>query len=287
MSGSARGWALVKWGGSLLTDKRGHEALRAERLAALAAELAAARAAGAPPVLLGHGGGSFGHAAAARHGLNRGPLSDAAGWEGACRTQDRAAALHRHVIAALHAAGLPAWSLPPSAWLLAGGGRPRGAGAPAAGLPALDAALDAALAAGERGELLPVVHGDVVLDAEWGASIASTEAVFEVVAARLAASGRRVARAIWLGETDGLLDAAGATRPRLTAEQAEEAAASAVGAAGTDVTGGMRHRLEAAARLARAGIESRLLDGRRPGTLSAALAGAPCGGTTIEAAQPG
>ena len=53
------------------------------------------------------------------------------------------------------------------------------------------------------------------------------------------------------------------------------------GAAGIDVTGGMRHRLEAAVSLARLGVASRIADGRVPGLLKAALAGDEIHGTVI------
>src|SRR5262249_32654403 len=45
------------------------------------------------------------------------------------------------------------------------------------------------------------------------------------------------------------------------------------GAAGTDVTGGMRHRVETALDLADLGIPSLILDGREAGLLERALAG--------------
>ena len=53
---------FLKLGGSLLTDKTGTEALRADTLQRLAAEIAAARAADPQlRLVLGHGSGSFGH----------------------------------------------------------------------------------------------------------------------------------------------------------------------------------------------------------------------------------
>ncbi|HUP43640.1 MAG TPA: glutamate 5-kinase, partial [Thermoanaerobaculia bacterium] len=64
---------------------------------------------------------------------------------------------------------------------------------------------------------------------------------------------------------------------------AGEALAAAGGAAGTDVTGGMRHRLETALALARRGIPSLIFDGAAPGRLAAALRGEAVPGTRIEA----
>jgi isopentenyl phosphate kinase len=127
--------------------------------------------------------------------------------------------------------------------------------------------------------LSPVVFGDVVLDRAWGASIASTEQVFVALARRLLRAGTMIVRALWLGETDGVYDADGVTIPRLAAERL--ASLAVAGASGTDVTGGMAHRLAATAELARLGIESWIVDGRVPGRLELALAGEAVPGTVV------
>ncbi len=54
------------------------------------------------------------------------------------------------------------------------------------------------------------------------------------------------------------------------------------GAAGTDVTGGMRHRIEAAWRLAELGVRSWIVDGRVPGNLERAARGESVAGTLVE-----
>ena len=57
---------------------------------------------------------------------------------------------------------------------------------------------------------------------------------------------------------------------------------AAIGApAGTDVTGGMRHRVETALALARLGIPSLLANGLVPGLLERALRGEPVAGTEV------
>jgi isopentenyl phosphate kinase len=275
---------LVKLGGSLITDKTRPGAARPAVIRRLARELAEVCAAeGAPHVVLGHGSGSFGHVAAERHGLAGGiagggtaPESVAGAVDrtrlaGIGETQARAAELHRLVIAELAAAGALPFSIAPSSALVAAGGR-------AAELSAEPAAL--ALGLG----LVPVVYGDVVLDREQGVAICSTERVLLALAERLPALGWRAERAFWLGATAGVLDEAG--RPIEVISPAEPssilaAAAAAGAAAGTDVTGGMRHRVDTALALARLGVESWILDGREPGALAAALTGRPASGTHV------
>jgi isopentenyl phosphate kinase len=92
-----------------------------------------------------------------------------------------------------------------------------------------------------------------------------------------------VRRAIWLGETAGLLDERGRTVPRVSPEEAEELLGGVGSPAGTDVTGGMRLRLATAFALARRGIPSLLADGRVPGLLERVVAGEAVPGTVVAA----
>ncbi len=257
---------LIKLGGSLLTDKERPETAHPERIERLAREIASAREAAegnGERIVLGHGSGSFGHVAAAAAGLGKSPL-DPRNLSGASRTQERAAALHSLVAEALRAAGIAPFSLAPGSFLVAEGG------------VAVDRFLPP-LAQALRLGLLPVVYGDVVLDRTWGASIASTEAVLAEIATGLPALGIEISRALWLGETEGVYGPAGETIPRLAS--LEDAAIGST--RGTDVTGGMRLRLETCLALARRGVPSTILDGRAPGRLAAAIRGEDVPGTRI------
>lgn len=312
----ARSVLLVKLGGSLITDKQGREAARLDTLERLARELAdglpAARDRGLT-VILGHGSGSFGHVAALEAdlaagldpvtGTGVGPAAGrstssegqarAARLAGASLTQAKAAELHRLVLTALRDAGLAPFSVVPSSALVAVRRHP-------ARLAAEPLAL--ALSAG----FLPVVYGDVVTDSERGAVICSTEGVFRAVAKALPPYGYRVTEALWLGDTAGVYDDDGITIPRIapgaslggaagaagvgaTGDQrnlADTSHASSGAAAGTDVTGGMAHRLETTLAMAAAGIPSVIADGNVPGLLARALAGESVPGTRVAATSP-
>lgn len=258
---------LLKLGGSLITEKSRRETARPGVIARLAGEIA--RAAGRIPerIVLGHGSGSFGHMAAHEHGI-AGGLRSPAQLPGISRTQERAAALHREVTDALSAAGLSPYSIAPSSCFVFAGGRPA---------ELADEPLRLALGNG----LLPVVYGDVVMDREQGVAIASTETVLVTLARRLPERGLAVRRVLWLGETDGVYDANGKTLPQLSADRFEEACRAIGSPAGTDVTGGMRHRVETALELARLGIRSLILNGLTPGLLEQALLGETVPGTEI------
>jgi isopentenyl phosphate kinase len=223
---------------------------------------------------LGHGSGSFGHFAAAETPLARirGELEESdveALRTAVSSTQDAAARLHRQVFAALSEAGLLPFSVAPSSWLAGVAGT-----IVAPSMEPIEGAL--------RLGLLPVVYGDVVLDRRAGAMIASTEGVFELLARELARRSQVPSRAIWLGETDGILDAAGKPIARVSVAQLESVRAATQGSGGVDVTGGMRLRLETAWSLAAAGVPSLIIDGRQPGALVRAVRGQPAGGTWVE-----
>jgi isopentenyl phosphate kinase len=250
---------LVKLGGSLITDKRREETPRSsviERLALEMRELAEERPGG---LILGHGSGSYGHAVARRYGLD--PSSNARGLPAAAAaTQDAAARLHRKVVAALIAAGAAPFSVVPSSIVTAEGNRP----------VRFDVEpLELALKHG----LQPILYGDVVLDRQKGATILSTETLFVALTEQLVQRGRQVERAFWLGETPGVYDHRREVLRELSPAGARRALEVAGRAEGTDVTGGMRHRVEAALRLAEMGVTSWILDGRLPGVLGRALAG--------------
>ena len=259
---------LVKLGGSLITDKRRPGHARRQVIARLAGEIAAAGS-GPGSLIVGHGSGSFGHPAAARHGVHRG-VADGDLPAGVAETQARAAELHRLVVEALLAAGAAPFSLAPSSFMAARAGRPVGVS-----IEPLLLALDRAL--------LPVTYGDVVLDRRQGAAICSTETVFAALIRALGRRRRPVARVLWLGETAGVYDGAGRLVERIDDGNLRPLLAAAGAAAGTDVTGGMRHRLETAAALARQGVESWILDGLVPGRLARALDGASVPGTRVAA----
>jgi len=265
---------LIKLGGSLLTDKAKPESLRTEVLRRLAGEIADLARERPGGILVGDGSGSFGHVTASRWRVHEGVGAAPDGadpLEGISRTQHLAARLHRRVIAELLSAGARPWSFVPSSAATASGGV----------MGSVDTAgLERALDLG----LLPVTYGDVLMDGVQGSAIASTEAVFEALAAALVTSSRTVRACCWLGETDGILDPAGRPIAEIRESDAASLLLSVGGSAGTDVTGGMRLRLESALRLAGRGIESWILDGRRPGILGRALArDVETGGTHVPA----
>ena len=237
------GPTVLKLGGSVVTVKDEPETVDEEALAALSETLAGALdspeedggAADAGLVLV-HGGGSFGHHHADRHGVTT--------TEG---THDPAAigAIHE-AMTALDAAVLRAL---------------RGAGVPAVPVRPLSAAArdahgDLSLATrpvrtmvGEG--FVPVLHGDVVVHAGRGATICSGDELVVALATDLDAERVGLCSAV-----PGVLDGSGAVVERI---DRFDAVADALGeSAATDVTGGMAAKVRS------------LLDLRAPASVFAA-----------------
>lgn len=258
---------LVKLGGSLITDKTRPETARTEVIERLASEVREAIGDASMRLVIGHGSGSFGHVAASESGIHRG-VEDPSQLFGVSRTQGQALKLHQIVVEAMRDAGVPVFSVVPSSCFQSAGGQPD------------QVWPEPLLAALELG-LVPVVFGDVVMDREWGASICSTEALFLALAPALASRGVFVRRVLWMGATDGVLDARGEAIAEIDVDDIAGTTEGFEGAAGTDVTGGIRLRLRAVETLARQGIASWIGDGRRPGALTDGLADSADHGTRI------
>lgn len=256
---------FVKWGGSLITDKTGRFSVRTAVLKRLAREVARAWPAYQGRLLIGHGSGSFGHVAAHDVGLDRHDTPPAAALS---RVQDAVATLHRHVVQALREADLPVFSWAPSSAFVTTHGTPAACSA---------APVQHALSAGA----LPVTYGDITLDTADGLAICSTETVFRTLVDALSDTPSAPERVLWCGNTNGVYDDSGTPIDMLTIREARAMINVVDAPDGTDVTGGMAHRLEVACALADQGLNSLLLNGDAPGRLLGALRHNAVPGTRI------
>ena len=217
---------FLKLGGSLITDKTRDNTPRLDVIQRLAGEIAAYRRIRPFPLLIGHGSGSFGHAAARKYGTRDGVHSDRE-WLGFAEVSVVAARLNRLVADALHEAGVPVLSVLPSASARCEDGK----------LVWLDTRL---IRAALDHDIVPLVMGDVALDVTRGGTIVSTEEVFAHLAGEFA-----VTRALLAGETAGVY-----THPAqpqiidcITPEQWESVRGGLGGSRGADVTGGMASKV--------------------------------------------
>ncbi len=252
---------FLKLGGSLITDKRAVATARTQVIERLAAETAVALA--HQPnlqLVLGHGSGSFGHVVARAHRTREG-VSTPAGWRGFAETARIAARLNRLVADIFAAAGVPVWSLSPSASAWCRDGEL---------IEMADRPVHVALARG----LVPLVHGDVALDAVRGGTIVSTEEVFAWLAHRLQPQAILLAGIVdGVYEHDPLLDPQARHVAELAAHEVASLAGGLSGSYATDVTGGMASKVRAMAHLVTElpDLTVRFFSGEQPGALERVL----------------
>lgn len=208
---------VLKLGGSVLTEKAEPETVDRAALDGCARAIGAAH----DGLLLVHGGGSFGHYHAERHGVT---VTDGTADPGAVvAVHDAMRRLNDIVVAALHDHDVPAVGVEPlsmahrdDAGTLAIASRP------------LATILD-------RG-FVPVLFGDVVADAARGFTVVSGDELAAVLAETFEA--RRVGMC---SREPGVLDESGAVMGRIGAFSEVEAAMG--GGGGWDVTGGMAEKV--------------------------------------------
>jgi isopentenyl phosphate kinase len=237
--------ALVKLGGSLLTDKAAESSFKRAVARRLVSEIAKAEV----PCVLLHGAGSFGHPQAKRHRIGQARPKP----EGVADVLSAVAFLHAEVLALANDAGLRPLSVP-----LCG---VRGDGDDLVDLPIADVSK-----AVEEG-FTPVLHGTLVRDTVTGWRVLSADELI----ARLA-SETQPRLALFATDVDGVMDRepsdpAAKLMPRVT-----PAIAIAVPTGkGDDVTGRMHGKLQHALATAQhcptlivnGGVRNRVLDALR------------------------
>jgi isopentenyl phosphate kinase len=236
---------VLKIGGSILTDKSRPLAARQEEIKRVAEEVATA----CHDLILVHGAGSFGHIPASRYGL---PESFSP--RGLRETHASVARLNALVVEALAEAGANPMPLHPFSCLVLRDGRIAGF------------ALEPLSMMLENG-ILPVLHGDVAMDATRRSGIVSGDQLVHYLArstnAEMVAVGTNV---------DGVM-----LQGRTISEIGQRDLAALEGAVGesseVDVTGGMKGKLMELLQLAEAGIESTIFNASQEGQIERALRG--------------
>ncbi len=261
---------LLKLGGSLITDKDTPYTPRLGKLTDLAQEIKTVLDS-SPNLLLilGHGSGSFGHVAAKKYGTRDGvktspqpPLPEGKGnyWKGFAEVRFQAAELNRYVMQSLLAVGIPAISFPPSASMVS-----KDRKVIHHNILAIRKSLDV--------RLLPVVYGDVAFDENLGGTILSTEDVFTFLVDQFSPS-----RILLAGiETGVWQDFPARTRlvKQIQLSDYEKMRAGIGGSASTDVTGGMKAKVEEMLKLIQKnkGLTVQIFSAEESGFLTRALRG--------------
>ena len=230
---------FVKLGGSFITDKSVQGSLNGPRIVSAARMMRkaldhAARRGRPIRLVLGHGGGSYGHILAKKYGAVAGAHPEY-GWEGLYKIRESMARMNLLFVQHCGKGGLFPVTVSPFAVAEAVDGVVR----------RLDVHNIQALL--ELGQV-PLLHGDVIPDSKRGFTIASTEALLEALSRRI-----RFDRIVMVSDTDGVLGRDGATIPRISGGNIKRLAGILAGSGSPDVTGGMRKKVEKLSALVRGG----------------------------------
>jgi isopentenyl phosphate kinase len=242
---------VVKLGGSAITDKHVAFSYREKVVRALGRAMASSGL----PIVIVHGGGSFGHTVAGKYGLTSRRSSPSP--VGVSETRKSMLMLDAKVCDSLHAAGLHPYPFSPFTLLdREEGGR---------------SFVDRLLTTG----MTPVTFGDVVHDGK-GFRILSGDTICVELAEMLTAP-----RCVFSIDTDGLLDEKGAVIEVLSEKAAARVSPIRKESTRADATGGIALKVAEALRMASGGTEVRLVSGLRPREFLKALRGEDFLGTVM------
>lgn len=256
---------LLKLGGSLITDKQTAYKALEERIDDIARQInSAVKNNSELNIILGTGAGSFAHQSAKKYGTMNG-FNDDTGKYGACVVHHDAMRLNQIVMSALIEMQIPAFSMQPSAMMVSK--------LPISNdqFPILDQLL--------MKKIIPVVYGDVIIDVEKGSTIYSTDTIFKIIAKYFAQLDHEVT-IIHAGDYPGVLDEKQEIIPTINIDTYPSIAPSIKQSFSTDVTGGMKLKVEEMLELTKQGITSHIIDGTESEAIFKALNGA-FSGTTI------
>jgi isopentenyl phosphate kinase len=254
------GLTVLKLGGSVITKK--DEVMTANELAIkrLAKEIGGARVS---PLLIVHGGGSFGHPLAKKY-LNAMGMMPPTGFSGVHQAM---MGLNQLLLNALISESVPAVSLPPSSFTLMKRGKIQ--------FLNIDLITDYLNAS-----IVPVLYGDVVLDQEAGFSILSGDKIVAELAISL--NAMRVVIGI---DVDGLFTSDPKVDPNarfIDRISVKDLRRLKIGPSRSiDVTGGMKKKVEELAKVAGYGCHVFMVNALKAKRVYKALRGEKVVGTII------
>lgn len=253
---------LIKFGGSIITDKSIPYKARPDVIRRLAQELKKIKDFS---IVLSHGVGSFAHTSAKEFGGKKGYKSK---W-GIAKVARDVMEINKIVMDILLREGLPAVSLRPMSMILTSAGKVRNS---------LFEIIEEVLKQG----LLPVICGDVIWDKKWKSTIYSGETTLNEIGIYLSKKGFKVGKIIQVGETNGVYDDKGRTIPLINKGNWKNIEQYVFKSTKVDVTGAMKHKIENALSIAGKGIQTWITSGSVPNEFYRALHGKIIHGTIIQ-----
>jgi isopentenyl phosphate kinase len=245
---------ILKIGGSVITEKSSLSRAKEAEIDRISNEIASFKKYSDSQLILVHGAGSFGHPQAMKYRLIEG--FDA---QGAYLTHASVKVLNSKVVETLNNAGAHALPVHPLSSCLLENGK------------IIDFQLGQIKVMLEKG-IIPVLHGDVVMDRIKGTSVLSGDKIIPYLAVGLNASH------IGAGsDVDGVLDNKDEVIKKITQYSFVDMKKNIKGSSSPDVTGGMLGKVSELLELASFGISSRIFNASRKGMVSRFLYGEDVG----------
>ena len=253
---------ILKLGGSVITNKADNRfEVREDVVRRLCKEIAEARSQRDFKLVLVHGAGPFGHTVVTEYGIQKG-LDVERGVEGFVRTHNSMQDLSHAVMSLFREEGLLPFPVQTSAVL----------GQDAREVTWFDTKVVSGLLEVDP-NIIPILSGDVVLDASWRGSVCSGDAVVVQLAKPLGAT-----RVLLGTDVDGIFTGDPRKDPNakrieaITKENFDQVRKAVKGSAAVDVTGGMEKKLlEVRDHLG--GMDCAIFDALEPGHVRRALLG--------------
>jgi len=251
----------------VITHKEKPQTANLEAIRRLASEISAAKAA---PLIVVHGGGSFGHPLAKRYAIKEGYRGTASQALGFAETHQAMVALNKLVVDALIRQNVPAVAVSPSSCIVTKSGRIR---------TMFDETLKKLLQTG----FVPVLHGDTVFDSDLGFTILSGDQLIAYLAMHL--NAERIIVGI---DVDGLhtadpkTDALARLVSHISLKELKSMLQHIEEAKVTDVTGGMLGKISDLLPSVEKAIPVLIVNAVKPNNIYKALKGEKVKGTLIE-----
>ena len=257
---------VLKLGGSVITEKDKPMTAKLEVMERLAKEIVDADAA---PLVIVHGGGSFGHTIAKKYNIKEG-FNEPSQIEGFSKTHQAMLELNRLVVDALIRNNIAAFPISPSSCITTKLGR-------------IEVFYDSATKRLLDTGFVPVLFGDTVLDSNLGFTILSGDQIVAALAIKLGAG-----RVIFGVDVDGLYsadpkhDSSAQLIPRITLRELRVLLHNIGGAKVDDVTGGMLGKVSELIPAVEAGVQAIVISATKEGNVYKALKKEKVSGTLIE-----
>jgi isopentenyl phosphate kinase len=246
--------ALIKLGGSVITFKDRPLAANTEAIDAISRALAQVKM----PLVIVHGGGSFGHYWSVKYDMHTKPASYDP--HGVAVVHESMVALNQIIVNSMIKAGLNPYGMPPSVFTT--GHKPVSAKVKQVGAMAKS--------------VMPVTFGDVI---HYGAnkySILSGDALMTILAKAL-----RPSKVIFATNVDGIYKDM-ASKELLQEIRVSGKKSIEFSKVAADVTGGMQRKVTEAFKIASYGMDVLMVNGLKPERIAQAVAGRPDLGTVVK-----